>query len=111
MFHVVNKTKKTKIGQTNKETHEFKRDSAMRNSTQNINIIMNTTLTREKLMGGGWVAVSPRGKLVENGSIFMLDCGSVWLFGVGKHDRSKSAGQESQTPDSIILTLTQTDFW
>lgn len=41
----------------------------------------------------------------------MLNCGFVWLFGVGKHDRSKSAGQESQTPDSIILTLTQTDFW
>lgn len=60
---------------------------------------------------GGGVALSPWGKLVENGSIFMLDCGFVWLFGVGKHDRSKSAGQESQTPDSIILTLTQTDFW
>lgn len=38
----------------------------------------------------------------------MLDCGFVLLFGVGKLDRSKSAGQESQRqrPDSIILTLT-----
>lgn len=36
----------------------------------------------------------------------MLDCGFLLLFGVGKLDRSKSAGQESQRPDSIILTLT-----
>lgn len=35
-FHVVDKTKKTKIGQTHKETNGFKQDSAMRISTQNI---------------------------------------------------------------------------
>lgn len=105
----MDKTKKTKIGQTHKETNGFKQDSAMRISTQNIILLRKLLWLRKSWRGS--VAVSPWGKLVENGSIFMLDCGFVWLFGVGKHDRSKSAGQESQTPDSIILTLTQTDFW